>query len=77
MARKVKKLSNVDPDFLKKQKASLVRKNRKVIYFNALELAAIEEYCRRYNITSKSAMMRKAIMEEVMAGLDEKHPTLF
>lgn len=65
------------PDFLDKQKASLKRTHRQVIYLNEQELAAIDEYCRQFKISAKSALYRQAIMERILAGLDENHPTLF
>lgn len=76
-AKRKKNLPKVDPDFLEKQKASLVRNHRQVLYFNEKEMAAIDEYCRRLKITAKSSLYRKAIMETVLSGLDEHHPTLF
>ena len=77
MKKTKRRFPAVDPAFLEKQKASLVRSHRQVLYFNEKEMAAIEEYCRRLKISSKSAMFRKAIMEQVLEGLDENHPTLF
>ncbi|HIR83380.1 MAG TPA: hypothetical protein IAC98_06295 [Candidatus Cryptobacteroides pullicola] len=50
---------------------------RKSVLFNAQELAAIDEYCRRFNFSSRSALIRKAVMEQVLSGLDKSHPTLF
>ena len=44
MARK-KKIKGVDPAYLEKQKASLLRKNRQVLYLNDKEVSAIDEYC--------------------------------
>jgi hypothetical protein len=76
-ARKKQSIPNVDPDFLEKQKAALVRRHRQVILFNDKEMAAIDEYCRRLKISSKSALYRQSIMEKVLEGLDENHPTLF
>lgn len=76
-ARKKNKIPNVDPDFLEKQKASLVRSHRQVIYFNEKEMNAIDEYCRRFKVSSKSAMLRQAIIERVLSDMDENHPTLF
>lgn len=76
-ARKRKNVPNVDPDFLERQKASLVRTHRQVILFNEKEMNAIDEYCQRFKVTSKSSMLRQAIMERVLDGLDENHPTLF
>ena len=76
-ARKKKTIPNVDPDFLEKQKAALVRNHRQVIYFNEREMNAIDEYCRRLKVSSKSAMLRQAVIERVLSELDENHPTLF
>ena len=75
--KKKKAIPNVDPEFLEKQKASLVRSNRQVLYFNEKELAAIDEYCRRFKISSRSALYRQIIMEHILSQLDENHPTLF
>ncbi|MBR1576377.1 MAG: hypothetical protein IJ654_08025 [Bacteroidales bacterium] len=76
-ARKKQILPNVDPDFLEKQKAALVRTHRQVLYFNEKEMNAIEEYCRRFKVRSRSSMLRQAIIERVLSDLDENHPTLF
>lgn len=76
MKRK-KNIPNVAPDFMERHKASLVRKNRQVLYFNEKEMAAIDEYCRRFKISSKSALYRQAIIEHILSELDENHPTLF
>lgn len=62
---------------MERHKASLVRKNRQVLYFNEKEMSAIDEYCRRFKISSKSALYRQAIMEHILSELDENHPTLF
>ena len=77
MARKKKKYSGIDPEYLNKQKASLRRTHRKTILFNEKELAAIDEYCRRFKVSSRSALIRQATMERIMQTLDETHPTLF
>ncbi len=78
MARKkTKKFTGVDPEYLERQKASLRRNCRKSVLFNQQELAAIQEYCRLFNVSSLSALMRQALMERVLGALDENHPTLF
>lgn len=78
MKRKKKQVSNtVDPEYLKKQKASLVRKNRQVIYLNDSEMAAIDHYCDKFRVSTKAALYREAIMEKVLSELDDNHPTLF
>lgn len=77
MARKSKKVQGVDPAYLEKQRASLKRTHRKSILFNEKELAAIDEYCRKFKVVSRSALIRQATMERVLEGLEENHPTLF
>jgi len=69
--------AQVDPAYLDKQKASLKRKYRKTVFFNEKELAAIDQYCRRFKVSSRSALIRQAVMERVLSGLEEAHPTLF
>ena len=76
MARK-RKIPGVDPAYLEKQKAALLRKNRYVLYFNDSEMAAIEQYCTRFKVHAKSALFREAIMTKILTELDENHPTLF
>ena len=76
MARK-KRIPGVDPAYLEKQKALLLRKNRYVLYFNDSELAAIDEYCSRFKVHAKSVLFREAIMSKVLSALEENHPTLF
>lgn len=75
--RRPKKIPTVAPDFLEKQKASLKRTHRQVIYFNDQEMKAIDEYCRRLKVKTKSSLLRSAVMEKILEGLDETHPTLF
>ena len=72
-----KKTSGIDPEYLKKQKASLVRKHRQVIYLNDSEMAAISRYCEKFRVGTKTVLFREAIMEKVLSELDDNHPTLF
>ena len=78
MAKK-KKIAGagIDPEYLKKQKASLVRKHRQVIYLNDREMAAIQQYCDKFRVGTKTVLFREAIMEKVLSELDDNHPTLF
>ena len=76
MAKK-KIINGVDPAFLEKQKAALLRKNRYVLYFNDSELAATNEYCSRFKVHAKAALFREAIMSKLLSELEENHPTLF
>ena len=75
--RKNNKLQAVDPAYFDKQRESMLRVHRKAVLFNAGELAAIDEYCRRFKVGSRSALIRQAVMERVLRGLEENHPTLF
>lgn len=75
--RRHKNVPTLEPDFLEKQRASLIHNRRQVIYFNELEMKAINEYCSRLKVKAKSALLRKLVMEKVLKGLDETHPTLF
>lgn len=75
MARKNK--AGIDPRYLDKERAALKRTIRKSVFFNKKELAAINEYCKRFGVRSRSALIRQATMEHVLRQLDEGHPTLF
>ena len=78
MARqKKKKAAGVDPEYLKKQRASLVRKHRQVIYLNDSEMAAIKCYCERFRVGAKGALYRQAIMQKILKELEDNYPTLF
>ena len=76
-AKKKNSAAGVDPEYLKKQKASLVRRHRQVIYLNDSELAAINQYCDKFRVGTKAVLYREAIMEKVLSELDDNHPTLF
>ncbi|MBQ1647057.1 MAG: ribbon-helix-helix protein, CopG family [Bacteroidales bacterium] len=67
----------MDPAYFDKQKESLLRSHRKSVLFNDREMSAIDEYCRRFKVRSRSALIRQAVMERVLRGLEENHPTLF
>ncbi|MBQ3245835.1 MAG: hypothetical protein II989_05770 [Bacteroidales bacterium] len=78
MARKKKSMpSGIDPEYLKKQKASLVRRHRQVIYLNDSEMAAIDRYCEKFRVGTKAVLYREAVMEKVLSQLDDNPPTLF
>ena len=77
VARKKKTGVSIDPEYLKKQKESLVRKHRQVIYLNDSEMAAIAQYCEKFRVGTKAVLYREAIMEKVLSELEDNHPTLF
>jgi len=54
-----------------------VRKIRKEILFNEKEFSAIDQYCKKYGIKSKSALFRSIIVEHIMMQADENYPKLF
>ncbi|MBO8483114.1 MAG: hypothetical protein IAB75_03220 [Bacteroidetes bacterium] len=67
----------IDPEYLKKQKASLVRRHRQVIYLNDSEMAAVCKYCDLFKVHTKAAFFREAVMEKILKELEDNHPTLF
>ena len=77
MAGKKKIPRTIDPEYLKKQKASLVRRHRQVIYLNDSEMAAVRAYCERFHIDTKAPLFRQAIMEKILSELNNNQPTLF
>ena len=72
-----KKKTGVDPRYNDKEEVALLRTYRKSVFFNKKELAAINEYCNKFGVRSRSALIRKATMEHVLKELDKNHPTLF
>ena len=54
-----------------------MRRHRQVIYLNDSEMAAIEQYCDKFRVGTKTVLFREAIMEKVLKELDDSHPTLF
>ena len=69
--------SGADPEYLRKQKDSLLRRHRQVIYLNDREMAAIRQYCDKFGISTKSVLFREATMEKILTELNDNHPTLF
>ena len=72
-----KKSSKIDPLTLMREREALKRRHRKSVFFNDRELAAIDEYCRKFKVSSRSALIRQATMTHILESLDEAHPTLF
>jgi hypothetical protein len=54
-----------------------VRRHRQVIYLNDSEIAAINQYCEKFRVGTKTVMFREAIMEKVLKELNDNPPTLF
>ncbi|MBQ9893567.1 MAG: hypothetical protein IJM35_10490 [Bacteroidales bacterium] len=76
MARKPR-IKGVDPEYLDRERESLLRRNRQVIYLNDKEMAAVDEYCSRFKVRARASLMREAIMDKILSELEENHPTLF
>jgi hypothetical protein len=78
MAKKSsKKKVKVYPDFNKRHREALQRKYRKTILFNEKELSAINQYCQKFNIKSKSAFFRSVIISHILEQMDDNYPKLF
>lgn len=72
-----KPVGPVDPDYLRKRREALRRTHREAVSFNDDEIAAIKKYCEQFKVRSKAAFFRELIMEKVISGLEDNHPTLF
>lgn len=68
---------NLSPDFHSREKEALVRRNRVVMLLNDREADALERYSKSLKGKSKASICREAVMEKVIAGLEESQPTLF
>ena len=77
MARKKKAVPAIDPDIFQKSREALRRRHRQVIYLNDNEMAAVKEFCDRFDVKARSAIFREATMEVVLKQLSDSHPTLF
>lgn len=77
MAKRSKKAAGPSADYQSKHKQLLKRKHRKTVLFNDSELALIDEYCRKYKVKSKSALIRQSVLRAVMEVFDQNPPTLF
>lgn len=58
-------------------RSSLQHKYRKTILFNEKELSAINQYCEKYGIKSKSAFFRSVIISHILEQIDDNYPKLF
>lgn len=72
-----KKPNNLSPDFQSKQRESMVRRHRVVVYMNDLELDALDRYRAILKDKPRAPLCREAIMKQVFEGLEENQPTLF
>ena len=72
-----KKKDSISVDALRERKAKLRRTYRKTILFIDKEKAAIDGYCKKYGIKSKSAFIRNAVISHILVDMDENYPSLF
>jgi hypothetical protein len=72
-----KKKEAVSVDAMRNRKVTLRRTYRKTILFNEKEKAAIDGYCKKYGIKSKSAFIRNAVISHILVDMDENYPSLF
>ncbi len=66
-----------DPEALRQKREASIRKHRKTILFNDKELEAIDIYCKKYKVKSKTKFCREAIIATILRQFDEDHPKLF
>ena len=72
-----KKSRSAKSAFVVRHRDELLRKHRQVIYFNDPEMAAIDEYCSRFQVRHRSALLRDAIMSRILEVLDQNPSSLF
>ncbi len=81
MAKSVKKKKKSKRSTLaslsQKEREALVRKHRQVFLLNNREKTLIDDYCQRNKIRSRSALVRKIVIERLLTELGENPPTLF
>ena len=58
-------------------KIKLKRTNKITLLLNDKEIEAIEAYCKKYKVKSKSQFVREVVMRTVMNRFLEDYPTLF
>lgn len=77
VAKKKSKKNNIPADFQRQANSKLIRNHRKTILFNDKEMLAIENYCNKYGIRSKSSFIRNAVISHILVDMDENYPKLF
>ena len=75
--KKSSKNASAKSAYVVRHRDELRRKHRQVIYFNDPEMAAIEEYCSRFQVRHRSALLRDAIMSRILEVLDQNPSSLF
>ncbi len=63
--------------FSQKERDALIRRHRQCVFLNDREKLLIDEYCRRNKVKSRSALIRKIVIERLLTDLGENPPTLF
>jgi len=66
-----------DPESLRQKREASLRRHRKTILFNDKELEALELYCKKYKVISKTKFCREAIISTILKQFEEDHPRLF
>jgi hypothetical protein len=59
------------------RKKLLRREHRQIIYLNFKEKNALNMYCEKYSIESRSAFIRETIIMAVVKKLEADYPSLF
>ena len=75
--KKTSKKVSAKSAYVVRHRDELRRKHRQVIYFNDPEMAAIEEYCSRFQVRHRSALLRDAIMSRILEVLEQNPSSLF
>lgn len=76
-SRKAKKKQNLSESLLARERMALKRKHRRTVFLNDRELALLNEYCRNNKVKSKSALIRRALIDRLLEEMGKNPPTLF
>ncbi len=68
---------HLSPDFMSKDREAKLRTNKIFVRLNDNELKALKRYMEITKSKSRSGACREAIMEKVIATIEENQPTLF
>lgn len=63
--------------FSQRERDALIRRHRQCVFLNDREKLLIDEYCRKNKVKSRSALIRKIVIERLLTDLGENPPTLF
>ena len=56
---------------------SMKRTHKKTVTLNEREIAALNEYCKKYRVKNQSKFIRDAVFNNIFKTYSDDYPTLF